>query len=420
MKKYRTPWPTEKPDIEPFQHGWLVEGTKNMLLKHLRPDMKVIVELGVWLGKSTQFFLEQCPDALVYSVDLWDKAMLTRWAKNRHPHLLHAARRPLEQFMVNLWDQRGRVVPMQMDSMKAIAALKESGVEPDLIYLDTSHTYPHTRDEIRAIKAAFPNTQLVGDDWEWGDNRRHRLPVQRSVFEYIRFNMTWDVEHDGNGWALIPAGRGLEAKGPTRIGYIAADTKGKVGGAIQKTGTYYEADLLNAIAEKNLHGVYIDVGAHIGNHTAFFALECPSTQVLAIEPSDEAFERLKRTVFVNNLTRKVKTYQVGIHDTWSTATWQPSSQIVVDPKGQVPCIRLDDIMPEERVAVIKVDVEGLEANVLRSAEKLIQRDHPMLSLETWSPEATQDLKAILGPWGYVQGPRYCATPTHLWEWSGGE
>ncbi len=203
MSQLITPWPKKKPDAAPSDHGWLVQGTKNMLTKHLRPNMKVVVELGVWLGKSTRFFLSQCPNATIYSVDLWDAKHLTQWAESKHPHLVAAAKRPLDTFLVNLWKHRDRVIPVQMDSIAAIAKLKEAGVEPDLIYLDTSHTYPATLHEVRAIKAAFPDVQLVGDDWLWGNNRRHRLAVQRSVNEYVALNPQWAVEVDGNGWALV-------------------------------------------------------------------------------------------------------------------------------------------------------------------------------------------------------------------------
>lgn len=202
-------WPKRKPrGVKPNDHGWLADGTVKVLQRHLRPDTKTIVELGVWLGKSTRFFLEQCPDATVYSVDLWDIEHLTQWAKGKHPHLIEAAQKPLKTFMVNLWEQRHRVIPMQMDSIEAISKLKEAGVEPDIIYLDTSHLYPETLHEVRAIKKAFPNCQLVGDDWLWG-NKKHGQAVERSVREYVQEAPHWSIEQEGNGWALVPSYEGL-------------------------------------------------------------------------------------------------------------------------------------------------------------------------------------------------------------------
>lgn len=199
-----TPWPDTKPEGSPMDHGWLAEGTRRVLERHLRADMKLVVELGVWLGRSTHFLLDQCPDATVISVDLWDAEHLGQWADAKHPHLSEVARRPLKTFMVNLWDRRDRVVPMQMDSVEAIKNLAASGVKPDLIYLDTSHQHPHTLHEIRAIKAAFPDVQLVGDDWLYVGRRRRKM-VQMSVNQFVSENSEWAVESDGNGWALVPA-----------------------------------------------------------------------------------------------------------------------------------------------------------------------------------------------------------------------
>jgi len=195
-------WPSTPPKVDKNPHGWVAEGTEKVLKRHLRPEMKVIVELGVWLGKSTRFFVEQCPNATIYSVDLWDVEHLTQWAASKHPHLIGAARQPLPTFMVNLWEHRHRVVPIQSDSIKAMAALKAAGVVPDLVYLDTSHLYPATLHEVRAIKAAFPTAQFVGDDWEWG-NRKHGQAVERSGREYVAEAPQWALEVEGNGWALV-------------------------------------------------------------------------------------------------------------------------------------------------------------------------------------------------------------------------
>ena len=77
------------------------------------------------------------------------------------------------------------------------------------------------------------------------------------------------------------------AKGPTTTSYIWTDPLERVAEVIQRTGRHYEYDLLWAIAEKAPEGIYFDVGAHVGNHTSFFALECPSTKVIAVEPHQE-------------------------------------------------------------------------------------------------------------------------------------
>lgn len=45
---------------------------------------------------------------------------------------------------------------------------------------------------------------------------------------------------------------------------------------------------------------------------------------------------------------------------------------------QVPCVRLDDVL--DKVTLLKMDVEGHEANVLRGATKLIRKYRPRMAI----------------------------------------
>ncbi len=198
---------------------------------------------------------------------------------------------------------------------------------------------------------------------------------------------------------------------------------GRVAEVIGRTGSYYERDLLTAIASKGREGVYIDVGAHVGNHTAFFALECPSTRVVSLEPCKQLVDCLRKTVARSRISDKVDVLRAAIHNTWRSATAHRTNdnrRIISSDGGNAPCYRIDNLeCTDQKIAVIKVDVDGLEANVLLSGERTIKRDHPLLAVEAGTPEVERTIRAVLEPWGYVQGQRYCATPTHIWEWVGG-
>ena len=212
------------------------------------------------------------------------------------------------------------------------------------------------------------------------------------------------------------------AKGPTTTSYIWTDPLSRVAEVIQRTGRHYEYDLLWAIAEKAPEGIYFDVGAHVGNHTSFFALECPSTKVIAVEPHQETVGFLRQTVARNQIEDKVQIVPAAIHNDWQGCQVESTNdrrRIITNATQATPCLRLDDLVTAgEKAALIKADVDGLEASVLLSGERLIKRDHPLLALEAWTPETEESIRAVLEPWGYVQGPRYCATPTHIWEWHG--
>ena len=65
-----------------------------------------------------------------------------------------------------------------------------------------------------------------------------------------------------------------------------------------KRGHYYEQEFLQMIAETcSSSGVFVDVGAFVGNHSLFFARHCRPVQVIAFEPFPETFDLLQYNVF---------------------------------------------------------------------------------------------------------------------------
>ncbi|MCH8991221.1 MAG: FkbM family methyltransferase [Acidobacteria bacterium] len=186
---------------------------------------------------------------------------------------------------------------------------------------------------------------------------------------------------------------------------------------IERAGTFYEIDLLEAIRDCKRRGTYIDVGAHIGNHSVFFSGECPSHRVVAFEPNRIALDCL-----VANATRYyIEVQRHAIHDTWEWcrvtdrhSTNHGMARIEESGPGHGPvCRRLDDCGLDD-VAVIKIDVEGTELTVLRSAIRILERDRPIITAEAHNSAATAALEAFLTPYAYrIQGT-YGFTPTHLW------
>jgi len=186
---------------------------------------------------------------------------------------------------------------------------------------------------------------------------------------------------------------------------------------IAGAGAFYELDLLTQIQSYNRTGTYVDVGAHVGNHSVFFATQCPSTSVIAFEPNPLA---------LNCLLENARRYGVtvnacAVHDVWAHCR-------VIDPydnHGQayieysasvddVPCQRLDDC-DLQNVAVIKIDVEGNELAVLRSAVGILQRDRPIISAEARTVSATDTLDEYLKTHDYRrQAGVYGRTPTYIW------
>ena len=59
--------------LQPDMHGWFPSSNKTMLtnfIKELSP--KIIVEIGVWLGKSSIYMVQIMPDdCQLYAIDNW-------------------------------------------------------------------------------------------------------------------------------------------------------------------------------------------------------------------------------------------------------------------------------------------------------------------------------------------------------------
>src|SRR5512139_3594021 len=211
----------------------------------------------------------------------------------------------------------------------------------------------------------------------------------------------------------------FRVKGPTCEAVVCDDPDDWEARALA-TGRYYEQGLLEAICAKNLVGVYLDIGAHVGNHSAFFALECPAVRVVALEPNPPSFALLRQTIAANGLVGRADWLNMACHPSWQAVDVIPgppgnTGMATVIEGSQIPAIRLDALADGLQVAVVKIDVEGLGAAVLASGRKLLQRDRPLLAVEARDQGEQRMIAAVLKPFGYRPGPTYCATPVTLWE-----
>jgi FkbM family methyltransferase len=199
--------------------------------------------------------------------------------------------------------------------------------------------------------------------------------------------------------------------------------------AVRRSGTYYERDLLDAVRARAAGGTFVDVGAHFGNHTAFFGLECGADRVVAIEPSPVAHAGLLETVAENRLDGVVAAHRVAAHPHWRRVAvtrlpWRPRARtsnsgrvgVVPAADGDAVAAPLDEMLDGvDDVRVVKVDAEGLSAEILASGRRMLRRDRPLVAAEAASEAERHALRALLGPLGYRELQRYCWTPTWLWD-----
>lgn len=146
------------------------------------------------------------------------------------------------------------------------------------------------------------------------------------------------------------------------------------------------------------NSVCIDVGTHDGKILKMMIDAAPQAMHYAFEPIPELFESLK-----NNFSRYAKIYPVALSDKKETTpfnlvltdmAYSGLHKRAYDKKEKdisivVETELLDAVIPAtEKIALIKMDVEGAELLVMKGAVKTIFQSKPLLLFEFGKAGAT--------------------------------
>ena len=141
--------------------------------------------------------------------------------------------------------------------------------------------------------------------------------------------------------------------------------------------------------------VVVDVGANIGTHTVYFAQRASATgQVYAFEPQRIVFQSLCANLALNGLYNVRAFHAAASREPGAIAVppiayGEPGNQggvaLAAGAKPaanaeRVPVMTLDGL-GLERCRLIKIDVEGMELDVLEGGRALIQSARPIVYLE---------------------------------------
>ena len=219
------------------------------------------------------------------------------------------------------------------------------------------------------------------------------------------------------GWFTVRAGplKGLELFLPNdRVGDLAAMVAGT-----------FDAFLYDALLKRRKleAAVCWDVGAHIGYHSLGFA--ALGAEVLCFEPNPANAARLKLHLERNQpLACRVRHLGVALSDGDGEMTFMQDTNLDRGSTGShlmgvktplrnesyatfervtVPTLRIDSLIEErgERPPeVIKIDVEGAEALVLRGGARFFADGHPIILMEVHHIRAMAEVQHLLDGWGY--------------------
>jgi FkbM family methyltransferase len=160
------------------------------------------------------------------------------------------------------------------------------------------------------------------------------------------------------------------------------------------TGGEWDAHLKRMLfecARRVEGGTVVEVGANVGASFIPVCARLPRFQFVLFEPIPQFFEvlRMNRDSFqADNVKLDSRAVSDGSSDAM-LLLYDDSSGGIATGEGSlgryhslvVSATSLDREFPEEKVVLLKIDVDGFEWDVLRGGEKLIRRSKPDILLE---------------------------------------
>lgn len=172
---------------------------------------------------------------------------------------------------------------------------------------------------------------------------------------------------------------------------------------ILRSHTFYEAKLLSMVQSMDLVGpasTICDVGANIGNHAIYFAKMMRVGRVLCFEPQPVCYATLVTNLELNGLSSMATAYNclVGaVTGNGRLARFNArnlgGSAFESDDQGAIPMFALDDVITADDLAaldLIKIDVEGMQGEVLKGAEGVLDARKPALWVEILEKDRSFD------------------------------
>ncbi len=198
---------------------------------------------------------------------------------------------------------------------------------------------------------------------------------------------------------------------------------------IKLHGTFYELDLLNALLPYlNDDGVFLDIGAHIGNHTAFL-LQKTQASAIVFEANPETYKILALNMLDLGLKDRVQEFCVAIGAKAGQGTLtaiNPDDVGTMSLYGEatetasltVDISTIDLALKDTKqrpITLMKIDAEGAEPDVIRGAIATIKNHRPVICAESRTVDEFKELASILIGLRYRPTSIHNATPTVIWE-----
>ncbi len=196
-----------------------------------------------------------------------------------------------------------------------------------------------------------------------------------------------------------------------------------VNAQLREFGAHQRNELAMLLSFVREGDTVLDVGAHIGTFSLPLASRVGSAgRVYAFEGCPESFAILEKNIALNQkgavavptlavVTDEPGDYEIHLKSHHTSAAFFSRRSTGPESEGASPCVHLDTWWEAQHPAsaavhVIKIDTEGMELRVLRSARRLIERHRPILYAEisvdqlARQGDPIRDIASFLRGFGY--------------------
>jgi FkbM family methyltransferase len=157
-----------------------------------------------------------------------------------------------------------------------------------------------------------------------------------------------------------------------------------------RLGRFYEPKELRLISRWfPKGGVFVDIGANVGNHSLYVARYLQPAAIIPFEPNPLAFKLLRTNVHLNGFTDLFDLRHLGLGVSSKAASGYAMQKReknlggakMLEGEGDIDVRPGDDLLRGVAPSMIKIDVEGMEMDVLEGLEATITTHAPTLMVE---------------------------------------
>jgi len=151
---------------------------------------------------------------------------------------------------------------------------------------------------------------------------------------------------------------------------------------------------------------FLDIGANIGYYSLLVASQCPEAKIFSFEPDKKNFHLFKTGIVYNSYDKQIKAFPFAVSDKNETIlvsdlgnnsnfgarftgkTLKHLKSVVHGPDpyfAPVKAVKLDSFLENQKIDLVKIDIEGYEPFAIKGMVNIIKRNKPVIISEFAPP-----------------------------------